>query len=257
MCTVVVRLQPSEPARILAVRDEFVSRTFDDPGAWWPGEPDVIGGRDRLAGGTWCATDVAAGRTALVLNRRERQTGKPSRGVLPLTALQHGTEWPAHLDHRDMASFTLVLADHDTVTAWTWDAVELRRVDLAPGTHVFTARGIDPDDRKTARYARRFAGSEDWRDLVTAEAAARRRVGVAGPAPVRDRHVRHRPGSAHHRDAGRSAGDLLPNTMAGAGLERRVVVDRRAQNVQRPITNDAVKIVIRVIEHALMIRPTV
>lgn len=169
MCTVVVRLQPSEPARILAVRDEFVSRTFDDPGAWWPGEPDVIGGRDRLAGGTWCATDVAAGRTALVLNRRERQTGKPSRGVLPLTALQHGTEWPAHLDHRDMASFTLVLADHDTVTAWTWDAVELRRVDLAPGTHVFTARGIDPDDRKTARYARRFAGSEDWRDLVTAE----------------------------------------------------------------------------------------
>ena len=29
---------------------------FDDPAPWWPDLPDVYGGRDRTAGGTWCAT---------------------------------------------------------------------------------------------------------------------------------------------------------------------------------------------------------
>ena len=171
MCTVVTSWAAGEPVRILAVRDEFVSREFDEPDEWWPDRPGVVGGRDRLAGGSWCVSDVAAGTTALVLNRTERHTGTPSRGILPLAAVEHGADWPAHVAVGEMASFTLVLAGPGGVTAWTWDAAELLRADLDPGTHVMTARGVDADDPKTHRYAGRF-DDEDWLSIVTAERPA-------------------------------------------------------------------------------------
>ena len=133
--------------------------------------PGVVGGRDRLAGGSWCVSDVAAGTTALVLNRVERHTGTPSRGLIPLLAIATGAQWPQHIDHRAMASFMLVLAGPDGVTTWVWDAQELQRQDLAPGTHLMTTRGVDADDEKTARYAARFA-AEDWRAVVTADPPA-------------------------------------------------------------------------------------
>lgn len=171
MCTVVTRWSAGEPVQILAIRDELVSRDFDDPGAWWPTHPGVIGGRDRLAGGTWCASDPRTGETALVLNRTERHTGTPSRGLLPLAVLGAGESWPDQLDHRDMASFTLVLAGPAGVTVWTWDATGLTRTDLAAGTHVFTARGIDTGEDKAKRYAPRFA-VEAWLDIVTEQPPA-------------------------------------------------------------------------------------
>ena len=171
MCTVVTHWASGEPVRILAVRDEFVSRDFDDPGEWWPAHPGIVGGRDRRAGGSWCVSDVAAGTTALVLNRVERHTGEPSRGVLPLLAVTVGADWPEHLDHREMASFLLVHAGPAGVSTWTWDASELRRDDLEPGTHMMTSRGVDADDEKTARYAPRFAEA-DWRAVLTGVAPA-------------------------------------------------------------------------------------
>lgn len=165
MCTVVTRWAPGEPVRILAIRDEFVSRDFDPPGEWWPSAPGVVGGRDQRAGGSWCVTDVAAGVTALVLNRRERQTGTPSRGVLPIAAVAAGAEWPERVAYAGMASFNLVLAGPDGVAAWTWDTERLRRIDLAAGLHVFTSSGVDSDDEKTVAFAPRFA-EEDWLDVV-------------------------------------------------------------------------------------------
>ena len=171
MCTVVTRWAAGEPARILAIRDEFVSRDFDPPGAWWPEQPSVIGGRDRQAGGSWCVSDVRTGVTALVLNRIERHVGTPSRGVLPLAAVAAGQRWPDNLDHREMASFTLVLAAPDGVTAWTWDASKLTQHDLEPGTHVFTSRGVDAGDEKAGRLAKEFA-ERDWLDVVTELAPA-------------------------------------------------------------------------------------
>lgn len=171
MCTVVTRWTAGEPLRILAIRDEFVSRDFDPPGAWWPGQPSVIGGRDRRAGGSWCVSDVRTGVTALVLNRIERHVGTPSRGVLPLAAVAAGDRWPDDVDHREMASFTLVLAGPDAVTAWQWDAVDLVRQDLEPGVHVFTSRGADAGDAKAGRLAKEFA-ERPWLDVVTAHPPA-------------------------------------------------------------------------------------
>src|SRR5262249_35031474 len=48
----------------------------------------------------------------------------------------------------------------------TWDAVELRRVQLAPGQHLVTSDGIDADNPRTTTFAPRFA-AEPWRDVVT------------------------------------------------------------------------------------------
>lgn len=144
MCTVVVRWGPGEPVRVLALRDELVGRDFDDPGAWWPEQPDTVGGRDRTAGGTWCVTDVRTGATGLVLNRPERPeaaAGAPSRGVLPLLAVRYGEDWTGAVGVEGMASFALVLASPSRLTVWEYDGQVLQRQELEPGTRMVTSGG--------------------------------------------------------------------------------------------------------------------
>jgi hypothetical protein len=170
MCTVVVRRSDAGPTEILAVRDEVVGREFDSPGRWWPELPDVVGGRDRVAGGTWCATDVATGVTALVLNRyheRPAAPGAPSRGVLPLLAAVHGSGWESHVRLAGMAGFLLVLAAPDGLTSWEFDGDRLARTGHDAGTVVFTSGG--PEDRKGDLWRGPFAQAPfpgRWRELV-------------------------------------------------------------------------------------------
>ena len=170
MCTVVVRWSPGAPARILALRDELTGRPFDDPGRWWPEHPDAVGGRDRLAGGTWCATRVDTGTTALVLNRPQKRVadpGAPSRGVLPLLAVAHERDWQRGVDLTGLASFALVLVTAAGMTAWDFDGERLETRRFPEGTHMVTSGG--PEDRKAERYLPLFAGADfpdGWRALV-------------------------------------------------------------------------------------------
>lgn len=173
MCTVVVRWSPGEPSTILALRDELTTRAFDDPGRWWPELPDVVGGRDAVAGGTWCASDVASGVTALVLNRPQKRLadpGAPSRGVLPLLAVERGTDWPEHLELAGMASFALVLVTPTLLWTWVFDGAELSATDAEPGTHMVTSGGIE--DGKADRFLPGFAAADDdsWRALIERDA---------------------------------------------------------------------------------------
>ncbi|MGY1740098.1 MULTISPECIES: NRDE family protein [unclassified Blastococcus] len=167
MCTVVVRRSLGRPVQVLALRDESTAREFDDPGAWWPEHPDLVGGRDRTAGGTWCATHVGTGTTALLVNRpakREADPGAPSRGVLPLLAAEHGFDWTEHLDLRGMASFALLLVTPDRAVTWDFDGSDVRTTEHPPGTHMLTSGG--PEDRKADRYLADFAAADrpgDWR----------------------------------------------------------------------------------------------
>ncbi|HEX4729599.1 MAG TPA: NRDE family protein [Jatrophihabitans sp.] len=147
MCTLVCRWQPGGEVRMLALRDEFASRSFDLPGTWWPDQPAVVGGRDRRGGGTWCAVDVAAGVSAVVLNRPDRRVaepGAPSRGVLPLLAVRELADWPEAVRLPGMASFNLVLATPAGLTWWAYDGQSLSSFELAAGTHLFTPRGHSP-----------------------------------------------------------------------------------------------------------------
>jgi Transport and Golgi organisation 2 len=170
VCTVVVRRAANRPAQILALRDESTIREFDEPGRWWPEHPDLVGGRDRLAGGTWCATALSTGTTALVLNRPQKRLGDPgapSRGVLPLLAAVHGPDWLSRVDLAGMASFALVLVTPDRLTSWQFDGDDLTSTDPPEGTTMVTSGG--PEDRKADRWLAGFAHREfpaGWRDLV-------------------------------------------------------------------------------------------
>ncbi|WP_245817110.1 NRDE family protein [Geodermatophilus saharensis] len=170
MCTVVVRWSAGRPVRVLALRDELTTRGFDDPGRWWPELPDVVGGRDSAAGGTWCATDVGTGVSALVLNRPQKPTAEPgaaSRGVLPLLGVTHGPDWLAQAQLEGMASFRLVLAAPDGLTTWDFDGESLTTTAHAEGTTMITSGG--PEDRKADRHLPAFTAADapdGWRALV-------------------------------------------------------------------------------------------
>jgi transport and Golgi organization protein 2 len=170
VCTVVIHRSKGRPVRILALRDELTGREFDDPGQWWPALPDVVGGRDAVAGGTWCATRVDTGTTALVLNRpqkREAAVGAASRGVLPLLGVAHGANWVGHVETDGMASFLLVLATAERLVTWDFDGIALREEQHGPGTVMVTSGG--PEDLKAERYLSRFADAGDrdgWLQLV-------------------------------------------------------------------------------------------
>jgi len=170
VCTVVLRWAPGDPVQVLALRDELVGRDFDDPGTWWDDQPGTVGGRDRSAGGTWCATHVPSGVTGLVLNRPQRpqaDVGAPSRGVLPLLAARHRGSWPSRVSLEGMASFALVLAEPDALTTWSYDGEQLLREELPPGTHMVTSGGAE--DGKAVRHLTAFASGaypDAWLGLL-------------------------------------------------------------------------------------------
>jgi uncharacterized protein with NRDE domain len=177
VCTVVCRWRPDDqwPVQVLALRDELASRAFDLPGQWWPQQPSVVGGRDRTAGGTWCASDAASGVTAVVLNRPQPRVAlaeAPSRGVLPLLAVRHLESWPQYLDIEGMAGFNLVLATPTAARWWWFDGNELRDEPLTPGVSMFTPTGQlrDVDSRLLAGSARLADAdaptTQVWRDWL-------------------------------------------------------------------------------------------
>ncbi len=143
-----------------ANRDERTDRAWDPPAAWWPGQPDLIGGRDRTAGGTWMAVN-GAGVVACVLNRPGSlgpAPGKQSRGILPRLALAHPTAAAAAnavaaIAWEKFRSFNLVLADaNDTLFLRASGSGPIESFSLPPGVHMVTAR--DPDDEESPRVAR-------------------------------------------------------------------------------------------------------
>ncbi len=167
-----------------------MDRPWDPPGAYWPDQPDILAGRDRLAGGSWMGLN-GAGVVAAVLNRPGSlgpAQGKLSRGDLPLLALTHDTAAAASraimaLDGRDYRSFNLVMADrHGVYFIRNDDSGTMSALVLPPGLHMVTAR--DPDDPASARVARhlpRFRAATapeppdwgDWARLLADEAGPR------------------------------------------------------------------------------------
>jgi len=146
VCTVLLRFEPTADWPILlgAMRDEFVARPWDPPGAHWGGR--VLGGRDRVAGGTWLAVDPDAPAVAAVLNGVHlldpADPARLSRGVLPLAALA-GEPLPDPPTLARYDGFHLLLATPSTVDVWTWDGRALTHQKLAPGDHILVNDGVD------------------------------------------------------------------------------------------------------------------
>lgn len=186
MCTVIVGRDVVEPgtAWLAANRDEDPARPTDAPRVLHE-SPRVVGGRDRVAGGTWLA--IREGHAAIaMLNRRPDRNaaasarggaGSPappapsadaplrSRGLLALeaaTAAANGRDEDlanAVLDHvrralarARYAPFTLVFLAADQGWALAHDAGDDPRVQaIGPGWHVVTHADLDdPSEPRTA-----------------------------------------------------------------------------------------------------------
>lgn len=121
MCTVVVLRRPEHawPVIIGANRDEMIDRPALPPGRHWPDRPEIVAGRDLLAGGSWLGVNDW-GVTAAILNRHGTLgpgAGQRSRGELVLEALDHADAVAAaaalsHLDPAAYRGFNLIVADN-------------------------------------------------------------------------------------------------------------------------------------------------
>ncbi|GAB3213510.1 NRDE family protein [Marinactinospora thermotolerans] len=175
MCTVVVFHDPAAPVPLLiaAVRDEMTDRPWLPPARHWPRLPEVVGGRDLRAGGTWLA--VAPGavpRVGAVLNgfpevtpRMERApaeeggpAGRSSRGELPLSAAAHGAV-PDAAEAARFDPFHLLRADPAEAVLYSWDGARLLGRRLPPGVHVLVNSGWDPEAPRARRHAPLFTAA--------------------------------------------------------------------------------------------------
>jgi uncharacterized protein with NRDE domain len=174
VCTVLFAWQwrPDVPVVLAANRDERIGRPTDPPMRLHAG-PDLWGGRDQLAGGTWLAVDPAARRLCAVTNRhlaeapvRPPDPALRSRGELPVLLLtgDAGTLGGLAADAYNPVNVLWLAPER----AW-WSSLD-GRVDLEPGVHALTVQDVDdPASAKTQRLlalARRAADdASDARDL--------------------------------------------------------------------------------------------
>ena len=137
MCTAVLSLLPNRPVLLAGVRDELTDREWRPPGRHWPGYPDLTGGIDLQAGGTWLAVNPAARRVACVLNgigQTAPANIRRSRGELPLRSAAG-----LPLDRDGLAGldpFRLLVAEPGAAWLSCWDGRELAEHALGPGLHM-------------------------------------------------------------------------------------------------------------------------
>ena len=120
MCLIVVgwRVHPDYPLVVAANRDEFYVRPTAIA-ARWPDAPQIIGGVDLEAGGTWLGI-TESGRFAAVTNVREPNMAKAasSRGALTrdfLLADLPAGDYAAQIEGSHYAGFNLLLSDGESL----------------------------------------------------------------------------------------------------------------------------------------------
>jgi uncharacterized protein with NRDE domain len=157
MCTVLLRIDPGSPWPVLlgAIRDEFVERPWDPPARHWSDAwSELVGGRDRQAGGTWLAVDPRAPALAALLNGGRRDdlpdgAARPTRGTLSLRALAPRADdagpVPGAEELEAYDRFHLLRATPEQQELWSWDGSTLAHVVLEPGLHIIVNGGLDID----------------------------------------------------------------------------------------------------------------
>lgn len=168
MCLIAFDHRPHDdiPLRLVANRDEFHARPTA-PLDWWDDRPDILGGRDLEAGGTWLAVH-RRGRFAAVTNVRDPRlavpAGAPSRGQLVPDALE-ATDLPRWLEAmaegRALAYAGFNLLVGDGVALWHLHrglaGASLTRV--TPGLHALSNAGLDTPWPKTIEARQGLAAS--------------------------------------------------------------------------------------------------
>lgn len=161
MCLIVLSLgqHPEYPLVLAANRDEFHTRPTKES-HWWPDKPDILGGRDLQAGGTWLALH-RNGRFATVTNFRDAVPPSPkflSRGHLVTGFLESQLAPGAYLDtirESAYAGFNLIVGTVDEV-AYVSNREEGSRT-LQPGTYGLSNALLDGPWHKVESSKQRLA----------------------------------------------------------------------------------------------------
>jgi hypothetical protein len=186
MCTVVVDIDPRSPAPVLliGVRDEFLDRPWLGPDRHWPRRPDLVGGQDLRAAGTWLAVHPGVPRAACVLNGHgaaASDSARLTRGELPLRLAADGAL--GDLDPVRYDPFHLLCATPDATRLWSWNGERLTERELGPGLHVIVNSGLEGADDPDGPGAEEMQARIDhFRPLL---AKARRPEPVAGAGSTR------------------------------------------------------------------------
>lgn len=165
MCLIVFDWRPGSaiPLRLAANRDEF----HDRPSAalaLWDDAPEILGGRDLRAGGTWLAAH-AKGRLAAVTNVRDPQfkahVDGPSRGQLVRDALECESlpDWLnalAECDAEKYAGFNLLASDGRKLWHLHHGRDATRLQEVAAGLHGLSNASLDTPWPKLERSRARL-----------------------------------------------------------------------------------------------------
>ena len=180
MCLIAIayRVHPDHELVVAANRDEFHARPAL-AADWWPDAPQVWGGRDQSAGGSWMAVS-RDGRFAAVTNVRRMLPPKPdapSRGAL-VSDFVRGQQSPEDFleqlapEAAHYAGFNLLLfADGELHHAGNLPEFTTQRVQ--PGIHTVSNASLDtpwPKSRRLAAAMERWLsdGADDTEALFTA-----------------------------------------------------------------------------------------
>ena len=182
MCTLVILRRPEHmwPVVIGANRDEMIGRPAAPPARHWPDRPEVVAGRDLLAGGSWLGVNDW-GVAAAILNRHGSlgpAPGQRSRGELVLEALDHpdaiaAAAALAHLDPAAYRTFNLIVADNrDAFWLRHADGAQIEVQPIAEGLSLIAAGEINQlSSRRLKLAAPRFRDAappdpdrDDWAD---------------------------------------------------------------------------------------------
>lgn len=164
------RAHPRYPLVVVSNRDEFYDRPTR-PADFWPDQPDILAGRDLLAGGTWFGVN-RAGHWAAVTNFREGRLAQPprSRGELP-TGFLGGNAAPAVYARKvvdmghEFSGFSLLAGTADELVYCSNLKDEVRR--LAPGIYTLSNDFLDTPWPKAEHARDGLSRVLDSADLTT------------------------------------------------------------------------------------------
>lgn len=150
MCVAVFawKIRPDYPLVFAGNRDELHARPAAAAG-YWKDAPQVLGGRDLTAGGTWLGV-TAAGRFAVVTNYREGpnpHSGPRSRGELTADFLRGAMppqDYLAVVQRRasEYAPFSLIVGDAEAL--WYFSNRDMRApFEVPPGIHGLSNHLLD------------------------------------------------------------------------------------------------------------------
>ena len=164
MCLIGIRWEPEAetPFLLVANRDELYDRPTRE-GHFWDENPDVYGGKDLLAGGSWMGVSKQ-GRFAAVTNFREMPVveGKRSRGALvhdflcsDISAIEYLSGISEYAD--EWSGFNLLLADGNGLFYYSNRKNEIEQ--LKSGIYVLTNHLLNSPWPKSEKLKKCLSGS--------------------------------------------------------------------------------------------------